>query len=882
MLKNISKEKFMNRYIVVVLILIGLLLLLINPVSARVSQQTETEQEADSACFSLDVIFIIDQSDSMSEVGGFIPNDPTEQRAYAPRWAIDWLADNAYDICADSVHRAAVISFGTEAVVDLEMSEIAPNDIDDYQRIRSRLKENISARDMGQTDPKKAFEMAVQMLDDAGPLPFGGPRKRVIIFMTDGEPCVAGLGCRPPGENTMNFIQYAQEMRDYVKENLNFDSTLLEQERCLKDVREEYEGDEIPPEEINNCLEEYRLEPDEYENSVYLWTMLLRKGTDYSRILREIYAGMAEEHGGELIDLRENRQDIPATFLDILSRLAGVKATRLSCDNFAVNPYLRQARLVFFKISEDTTVNLLYTNASGEVCELQGATSGACFDVDQANSYSEGTNQRITINTPYPGIWAVESDSCEGIDAYYEELQFDISGLQPLAILTPDGDAISPEASYGVEPITKFGQEPYYDVDNPYYLQYILRDIEGSTIDNAESPFFGVQFDVQVTGPDGNASSYEMAWVESDGLFRSASPLMLPLQGEYQVSVQGDTVHRNYPYGPIDRSQTQEDVFNDIRHLFDYQSKFNVVCPGLDLVERCPWETHVSEDGCSVCPLKNFGVTLLSPGEGPIGPVHETISGGWPLEIKPVPFQFQIEGAQGEDLNLDEILSNPARPVRVMVSAGGVEREVAYVRDGSATNTYTGSIEEVEAEGPYQLSVILTSDYNEFYRPSNETARREFSRADGPWNRASTYLTLLYIIIAAILALIIYNILIRTNRVRGALVFTHYDGEEIASFSLNSDKNWKVIGSRTLNNYPQLDLKRIRATNAGRAARKKGAEEDVLESIEGFSTSSQPGVRVQFTPRKGGRFSENLPPNQPVPYSPYGAENLFQVEYRRD
>ncbi len=871
----------MKRYFVVVfLVLVASVIYFTKGFASRLNKPLYQENESETSCYSLDVVFIIDQSDSMSDQGGFIPNDPTEQRSYAPRWAIDWLADNAYDICEDAIHRVAVVSFGTDATLDLMLSEIDPDNVDEYVRVRQNLKENISAKAMGFTDPKLAFDLAKQVLDDAGPLPGGGNRKRVIIFMTDGEPCVESLGCRPP-TNTMNFIQYAKEMREQVKNDFPFSETLLAQENCLRGLREYYEGGEIPPEKINQCLEEHRVDPGEYEDSIYLWTMLLRKGSTYSRLLREEYKGMTEEHGGELVDLTENRQDIPSTFLDILTRLSGVQATRLSCGNFAVNPYLRQARLVFFKISEDTTVRLAYTDAFGKVHEIVDGKSTGGFDI--AEHYSEGTNERYVINTPYPGIWAFESDACEGVDAYYEEMKFDIGGLQPMSILTPDGQAAPPEATYSALPIIKYGHDPYYDIESPYYLQYQMHDLEGNIIPDTENPFFGVNFDVQVTDPSGKVIPYEMEWNAGESLFRSTSPLILPVQGEYTVKISGDTVHRDYPYGPIGRNLILENVYTSSRHLFDYNAKFNVVCPGLDLVNRCPWETYVAEDGCSVCPIKNFEISIFSPEEGLVGTVHEPISGGWPLAVKPVDFRFKIDGQGGENLPLDEILSDPAQPVRVTVNAAGTEKVLSYSRDSNTANTYTGSIEGMDIEGPYHLKVALTSAYNEFYRPIGDSAERDFTRSDELWTRASTYLTILYILIGIIMLLIVYNILIRTNRVRGALVFAHYDGEVIANLSINSDKNWKIISGRKLDAYPQLDLKRIRASNAGKAARaKRGTQVDVLESIEGFSNSSQPGVRVEFTPRGGHRFTELLQPNQPIPFSAHGEENLFQVEYRRD
>ena len=75
------------------------------------------DSESSPTCYPLDVIFIIDQSDSMSGIYSGQPNDPIENRTYAPQWTVDWLADNALDQCEDSIHRITVISFGNDCCV---------------------------------------------------------------------------------------------------------------------------------------------------------------------------------------------------------------------------------------------------------------------------------------------------------------------------------------------------------------------------------------------------------------------------------------------------------------------------------------------------------------------------------------------------------------------------------------------------------------------------------------------------------------------------------------------------------------------------------------------------------------------------------------------
>ena len=872
-------KKYLTIAILILFLLLGLVparTLATGAISSPVNQQDAPK----SACFSLDVVFIIDQSGSMSDS---MANDPTKQRVYAPRWAIDWLADNAYDICPDSIHRVAVISFGASAQIDLPLSEINPNDAQEYQDIRTELKKNITASVLGQTDPQKAFDMAAGILKDAGPLPSGSPRKRVIIFLTDGAPCVTSLGCSPDGtKNKMDTIKYTRDMRDYIDQNLPFDQTLLNQEECLKDSNDKYAGQQVPANVINKCLETYPVAPDDYQKSTFIWTMFLRNKTVYSLELRKVFSNISENHGGQLIDLKKNKEDIPATFLNILSNLVGVQATRLACGDFAVNPYLRQARLVFFKISENTKVILSYPDAQGNPHVLQDGKSDDNGGFNIAEHYSEGTNERYVLNAPYPGIWSFQSDDCDdGIDAYFEQIKFDIGGLQPVTILMPDKTAIAPEASYNVALIEKYGQDPFFNVDKPYFLQYTLRDTQGAIVQPAEKPFFGVQYTVVVTDPQGNVTPYVMEWISDSQLFQSVKPLVLPVQGEYKVHISGDAANRDYPYGPIDKNATPESVFNTSRHLFDYDSKFNVICPGLDLVNSCPWATQVATDACSFCPVKKFDIQLLSPKPGEaLGTVHDTIARGWPLKVKEFPIRFQIIGDQGEVLDLPQALNNPTKPVKLTLTSGGQNRNIVYTRESEGSNIFTGNVQGMDGQGQYKIKVELTSDHSQFYSPVHETVEREFSRTDGPWNRSSTYLTTLYVIIAVILLFILYNILIRTNRVKGVLVFRHYDGEEVAVISLNSGKNTKTIGGRALSAYPQLDLKRIKARFTSRRARVKKREEDVLETIEGFSASAQPGVRVEFTPKSSPHFTETLQPGQAIPFSAHGEDNLFQVEYR--
>src|SRR6266540_503680 len=57
-------------------------------------------------CYSLDVVFLIDQSGSMKG------NDPSGLRKSAVDWVVDWLGDNVLSYCPAAIHRIAVVSWG--------------------------------------------------------------------------------------------------------------------------------------------------------------------------------------------------------------------------------------------------------------------------------------------------------------------------------------------------------------------------------------------------------------------------------------------------------------------------------------------------------------------------------------------------------------------------------------------------------------------------------------------------------------------------------------------------------------------------------------------------------------------------------------------------
>ena len=140
-------------------------------------------QGTEGSCYSLDVIFVVDQSGTMSDPN--YPTDPTNQRQTAVQAMVDWLASNVLDVCPESRHQIGVISFGDKSRIDLPLTLIAPDTMEELLALEKRLNEKIIADDMDGTQPISAFQEIPKMFSD-GQISAGGIRKKVVVFLTDG------------------------------------------------------------------------------------------------------------------------------------------------------------------------------------------------------------------------------------------------------------------------------------------------------------------------------------------------------------------------------------------------------------------------------------------------------------------------------------------------------------------------------------------------------------------------------------------------------------------------------------------------------------------------------------------------------------------------
>lgn len=669
-------------------------------VYAQNDSSTSNQPGAQSnLCIPIDVIFLMDQSHSMS-VGG---NDPIEQREYAIETAIDLIGDIALDSCPGIVNRVAVVSYGTNAQIDLQLRDIGPFSTEHPEeafRIRDLLKTEIEATNLGQTNPAEAFAVAKQILDSASdPDDSGMPRKQAIIFVTDGIPCVDS----DYGECGVNFNWqgYTEDMREQIEDDFPFDSILLGRENCLSALRNASSDpdDPLPPEDVTTCFDTYRIGPDAYNNSTYIWMLLMRdSGRSYPLTLENIFLEVVDGHSGELIKLSNNRSEVPSTFTGILEQLTGVRATRLECGNFAVNPYLRKAVLSFFKFENDTIVKVSYTDAvSGIEYVLENgiSTPPGGFEVIEHNN--EGPNERYVIDFPYPGVWKLSSDDCSGLDATYIPVK------------------ISPSSPHVPQVIPQFDREPFYNESFPQFMTFELRDEEsGEKVAIPEHPHFTPAVSAVVEGP-GGAQTFDFEWMPIEELFQATEPLTAKETGEYKATLQVTSMRHE---GEI------TNVGADIPDVFD--KEFALYSGTLTY---------------EILPVTPFLLDIVTPApDQEFKPIHSSPGLGTAPDIAPLPIRVQLTDRDGNAVfgdYVDLIFRNGTNNMvtATVTAPGGTQYVETLMHDVLNPGEFVGEILELGQSGDYELLVELDDSLSNArdYYPDNFSAESSFSRGDETW-----------------------------------------------------------------------------------------------------------------------------------------------------
>jgi len=185
-----------------------------------------------------DVMFLVDQSGSMGgRATGSVkdhpdPNDPLGLRFEAPQDLVGLLAEDPLQYRPGSVHRIALINFGSWAVPKLNWTTIAPKSLEELRAQVATLSGpggdldagEFRTSNLGNTNFQAAFTAAKQFFDK---LSVSKNRVRAIILLTDGQPCVAPTIPTPvpnqpasanptPIPDCLNPYQHMQELKQQL------------------------------------------------------------------------------------------------------------------------------------------------------------------------------------------------------------------------------------------------------------------------------------------------------------------------------------------------------------------------------------------------------------------------------------------------------------------------------------------------------------------------------------------------------------------------------------------------------------------------------------------------------------------------------------------
>ncbi|MBK6647484.1 MAG: hypothetical protein IPG44_17350 [Anaerolineales bacterium] len=414
--------------------------------------------------------------------------------------------------------------------------------------------------------------------------------------------------------------------------------------------------------------------------------------------------------------------------------------------------------------------------------------------------------------------------------------------------------------------IPQFDREPYYNPDDPYYLDYQLLDSSnnGIVVPQSEKELFAINVVANVTSPSGEQNSYTLRWDAVNQTFRADQPLLVPVEGTYRYSIIGTT--RRHDGAPTVFTQNESQVFDQVYDVFKLE--------------------NIEFTAQDVFPVR---ISTISPVvDDSVGNVHNTILGGWPLKELPLTIRVKLVDESGNTMiNVSDILVAPDNSIRAtlkyspppspegqgLVLPEQVSQPVTLVPDPDTQGEFIGTISDLSYVGSQTLVLDISS---ESLKPGfwvyDRSIEVPFTRTDCALCRTGTYYIILAIIIAILLVMIIYNIAIRTNKISGTLTFV--DGStNIAEFGLYSGVNFRKIKKRELDGYPQLMLKSMKAKNIGKKRRTAKQDDGATGA---FYSDEQQGIRIDCVSSSGRKYSVDLNPKTP---SVYSEETFAQMVY---
>lgn len=467
-------------------------------------------------CKGLDIVFLIDQSESM------LTNDANGIRSNAVRTALDILGDNAMYFCPGVKHRIAVLGFGDEwndapdtRIYISSTTVISPSleDIKAWFDYRTELKNTVPfIEDLGATDHLSALQAAAEIMDDwlASADDVGTPRKRAVVLVTDGAPCILDQGC-VKGNDTFT---YSPKLPAYMQQVEDFAASRLA-----------WRGADNPA-------------------SVYMWLIGFRSqsGSDFfdDKRIREPWERIAASHAGQVQILQPGEKevmnaDLTSIVATIMDPLLGSRLTRWNCtEPIWIDPYISDVTIIHvFRRGANPGLSLanvvvrIKTVVGGQVIAVieSGSVTAGSGRVDDYTR--DGPNERYVFYRPMPGKYLVEvegANACQHLD-----VRIGRSGVG-LQVVEPKEGATLQEVD----------KPPYYDTTSPARFRVqLFQQGQGKQLDPLEEqPGFPLALTVRTHSPTTYATPVFYTYTlkledEAQAIYAATEPLNLQYPGDY-------------------------------------------------------------------------------------------------------------------------------------------------------------------------------------------------------------------------------------------------------------------------------------------------------------------------------------------------------------
>lgn len=340
-------------------------LLIISPPLVKAHQQS-SNRYSDGA----DIVFVVDQSGSMSGASGRAPSDPFDLRADAVRYVIERIGITKLYFNQQSRYRIGVVSFGDSARVDLPLTEISAINADGWTQERKNLQSAVKSEPLGFTNIAEGLRVAHdEVFNQADPIP--GDRAKVVIVLTDGRPDL-------------------QEGPDQTDDTATyFRRTLLPQ--------------------VQN----------QFPKSDYLFYIVAIDDINDFWPTTESYWSQMSASRGRALRLAGSTE-MPAAFTGILEDFIHTQAVKLTPGPFQMPAYLQ--RVIFTILKSSPTAGAQIVRPDGVAL-----TQGGNVDIRSNGSLI----QLIEVSRPVPGQWTITVDSNTRYDIYFEPVQATIQRIEP-------------------------------------------------------------------------------------------------------------------------------------------------------------------------------------------------------------------------------------------------------------------------------------------------------------------------------------------------------------------------------------------------------------------------------------------------------------------